>query len=188
MKTNGEVTRLLDELTEGRPAAAEQLLPLVYDELRSLADRYLRGESPDHTLQPTALVHEAYIRLVDGCGREWQGRNHFFAVAAVAMRRILTDAARRRQAAKRGGDRCRVSLTEAAEQSDKSDAYMVALDDALTELASIDSQLSRVVELRFFGGMSVDETARLLQVAPITVSRRWKMAKGWLHREISKEH
>ncbi|MCH7490165.1 MAG: sigma-70 family RNA polymerase sigma factor [Gemmatimonadetes bacterium] len=186
MTTPGGVTQVLAELAAGNSDAAVKLLPLVYDELRTLADRYLRDEPRDHTLQGTALVHEVYIRMVGRNERSCESRAHFFAVAASAMRRILVDHARRRRAAKRGGDRHKFSLEQVLEPSDYRYEYLVALDDALTDLASIDEQPARVVELRFFGGLSVDETAEVLGVAPITVKRMWKLARGWLHREITK--
>lgn len=186
MSTPGEVTQVLAELADGNSAAAVKLLPLVYDELRTLADRYLRDEPRDHTLQGTALVHEVYIRLVGHNERTCENRAHFFAIAASAMRRILVDHARRRQAVKRGGDRHKLSLENVLEPSDYRFEYLVALDDALTDLALVDEGPARVVELRFFGGLSVDETAEVLGVAPITVKRMWKLARGWLHREITK--
>ncbi len=184
MTTAGDVTQVLDALSGGSPRAADELLPIVYDELRRLAGRYLRDEPANLTLQPTALVHEAYLRLVGTDDPRWENRAQFFSVAAQAMRRLLIDHARRRRAAKRGGDRQKRSLEDVGEPSTDRDAYLVAMDDALTELASIDPQLSRVIELRFFGGLGVDETARVLGVSPMTVKRRWKMARGWLHREI----
>lgn len=183
----GDVTRVLDELAAGDTEALEKLWPLVSDELRYLAGHYLRGERRDHTLQPTALVHEAYLRLVGDHEMVWEGRVHFFNVAAQAMRRILIDHARRRGAAKRGSDRRKFSLDEVIEPFEYRDEYLVALDEALTELASVDEQLSRVVELRFFGGLSIEETAKVLGVSGMTVKRAWKMARGWLHREITKD-
>lgn len=186
MTAPSDVTRALAELAEGNADAAEQLFPLVYDELRRLADRYLRDERADHTLQPTALVHEAYIRLVGHDETSWQGRAHFFAVAANSIRRILIDYARRRRAKKRGGARRKLCLDETLEPAEYRDEYLVALDDALTDLAEVDAQLGRIVELRFFGGLSVEETAQVIGVSPVTVKRRWKMARGWLHRTITK--
>ncbi len=179
-----DVTRALDELARGKSGAAAALLPMVYDELRRLADQYLRNEPSDQTLQPTALVHEVYIRLVGGNECAWENRAQFFSVAARAMRRLLIDHARRRRAAKRGGGARKLSLEEVLEPSAGRDDYLVALDDALTDLASLDPQLSRVTELRFFGGLSVEETAQVLEVSPTTVKRMWRLAKGWLHRQI----
>ena len=185
--TSGDVTRILDELAAGNTEALEKLWPLVSDELRYLAGHYLRSERGDHTLQPTAMVHEAYLRLVGDREMVWEGRAHFFNVAAQAMRRILIDHARRRRAAKRGSDRQKFSLEEIIEPFEYREEYLVALDDALTELASVDEQLGRVVELRFFGGLSIEETAEVLGVSAMTVKRAWKLARGWLHREITKE-
>ena len=187
MSQSGSVTQYLQDLASGDGGAAERLLPLVYEELRALADRYLHDQPLDHVLQSTALVHEAYIRLVGNVSIEWEGRAHFFTVAATAMRSILVDYARRRCAAKRGGDRRKVSLNDILEPSTYRNEYLVALDDALTELAAVDPQLGRLVELRFFGGLSVEETAKVLEVSPTTIKRLWKIAKGWLHRAISEE-
>ena len=171
VSTGGEVTRLLADLERGGAEATERLLPLVYDELRRLADAYLHDEPPGQTLQPTALVHEVYLRLIGSDGGAWQSRGQFFSVAARAMRRLLIDHARRRRAARRGGGRRKLSLDEIAEPARDRDTYLVALDDALTGLANVDEQLARVVELRFFGGLSVEETARVLEVSPATVKR-----------------
>ncbi len=187
MGPTGDVSRYLQELVGGDSDAADRLLPLVYNELRGLADKYLRDQPRDHILQATALVHEAYIRLVGDAVVQWQGRGHFFGVAAKAMRRILVDFARRRCAAKRGGDRHKISLDDILEPSKYQDEYLVAMNDALTELAAVDSQLGQLIELRFFGGLSIEETAQVLEVSPTTVNRLWKVAKGWLHREISRE-
>lgn len=165
-------------------------MPFVYDELRRLADHYLRQERPDHTLQPTALVHEAYLRLVDQSRVEWQSRAHFIGVAAQLMRRILVDYARRHHASKRGGFREKLSLDEAVDYSQTRDLDLVALDDALNALEQFDERQSRIVELRFFGGLTIEETAEALGVSPATVKVEWNMAKAWLRREISraKEH
>jgi RNA polymerase sigma factor (TIGR02999 family) len=182
-----EVTRLLLAWSDGDRAALDQLMPLVYAELRRLAHRHLRGERSGHTLQTTALVNEAYLRLVDQNQFNWQNRAHFFAVAAQMMRRILVDYARARLNAKRGGGTVRVMLEEAAEVSQDRSAEMVALDDALTELAEFDQRKSQIVELRFFGGLSIEETAEVLKVSPGTVMREWTLAKAWLQREISKQ-
>jgi RNA polymerase sigma factor (TIGR02999 family) len=161
-------------------------MPIVYAELRRLAHRRLAGERPDHTLQTTALVNEAYLRLVDQSSLQWQNRAHFFAVAARIMRHILVDYARARHNAKRGGGVMKVTLDDAAEVSIERAAEMVALDDALTALAGFAPRKSQIVELRFFGGLSVEETAEALKVSPGTVMREWTLAKAWLQREISK--
>jgi len=184
MGSRTEVTVLLQQLADGRADAAERLWPLVYDELRRLADRYLKDEPKDHTLQPTALVNEAYLSLAGSEAHEWEGRAHFFGVAARAMRRILIDHARRRRSAKRGGQFKRIPLMERARLPLLEDDRLIALDEALTRLNRIDPRLAKLVELRFFGGLNFDQAARLLEVAPITAKRMWKMAKGWLNREI----
>ena len=186
MRALNDVPKVLAELTRGDPEAPAQLLLMVYDELRRLAESYLRNEPAGHTLQPTALVHEVYLRLVGNGECVWENRAQFFAIAARAMRHLLIDHARRRRAARRGGDRHKVPLHEIAEPAADRDAYLVAIDDALTELSAIDSQLSRVIELRFFGGLTVEETAQVMDVSPVTIKRMWKLAKGWLHREILK--
>jgi RNA polymerase sigma-70 factor, ECF subfamily len=181
-----EVTRLLIAWRNGDQAALNELLPLVYQELRRLARRRLGRERDGHTLQTTALVHEAYLRLIDQKETQWQNRAHFFAIAAQMMRRILVDHARARQYQKRGGKARQVSLDEALEVSDERAAEVVALDEALTALAEFDERKSRMVELRFFGGLSIEETAEVLQVSPGTVMRDWTLAKTWLQREINK--
>jgi len=181
-----EVTALLLAWSQGDPSALEKLTPLVYQELHRLARGYMGREHAGHTLQTTALVHEAYLRLIDSSRVRWQNRAHFFAVAAQLMRRILVDFARSRHQLKRGGEAPRVSLSEAFEVAGEKDAGLVALDDALQNLASVDLRKSRVVELRFFGGLSVEETAEVLQVSPDTVMRDWRLAKLWLLRELSK--
>jgi RNA polymerase sigma factor (TIGR02999 family) len=181
-----EVTQLLVKLSHGDRAALDDLLPLVYDELRRLADRYLRRERSDHTLQATALVNEAYLRLVDQ-NVPWQNRAHFFGVAAEMMRRILVDHARSHQAQKRGSGGVKLSLDEAINMSDERAADMIALDDALTALAEFDPQKSRIVELRFFAGLSIEETAQVLGIGTATVIRQWKVAKAWLYHEVSKD-
>ena len=179
-----EVTKLLLRLTDGDGAVLDELLPLVYSELRRLASSYLRRERQDHTLQPTALVHEAYIRMIDQTQAQWQNRAHFFGVAAQMMRRILIDHARAQQADKRGGEFQKVSLDENIDVSGNRADELVALDDALKRLAEIDPQKSRLVELRFFGGLSVEETAEVLGVSAPTVKRHWRMAKAWLYGEV----
>jgi RNA polymerase sigma-70 factor (ECF subfamily) len=176
---------MLIQLTDGDRAVLDGLLPLIYDELRSLASKYLRRERPGHTLQPTALVHEAYMRLVDQTQVRWQNRAHFFGVAAQMMRRILVDHARGHSAEKRGGEFHKLSLDENIEvPGGDRDINLVALDDALNRLDEIDPQKSKIVELRFFGGLSVEETAEVLSVSVPTVKRHWRMAKAWLHGEI----
>lgn len=186
-RSSREVTQLLVAWSGGDTSALEKLMPLVYQELRRLAKRYMAQERPGHTLQTTALVNEAYLRLVDWKEVRWQNRAHFFGVAAQMMRRILVDFARSRQYAKRGGGAVQVSLDEAAAFSTERGADLVALDDALKSLAAFDERKSRVVELRFFGGLSVKETAEVLKVSEETVMRDWKLAKVWLMREIGGE-
>ena len=181
-----QVTQLLVEWSNGDQDALEQLTPLVYGELRRLASRYLRKERSDHTLQPTALVHEAYIRLIDQRSVRWQNRAHFFGVAAQMIRRILVDHARGRHAAKRGAMAPKLSLDEAIALPDRKEFDLVALDDALNSLAKIDSQQARIVELRFFTGLTVEETAEVLGISPATVKRDWVTAKAWLYRDISR--
>ena len=180
---NPAVTQLLVRWTEGDHQALEDLLPLVYDELRRLARRYLQQERPGHTLQSTALVHEAYLRLVDQ-NVSWQNRAHFFGIAAQMMRRILVDHARSRSAAKRGDGACRVTLDEGLVALAERDLDLVALDAALTNLAKIDPQQAKIVELRFFAGLSIEDTSEALHISPATVKRDWAMAKAWLHREM----
>ena len=185
MSSQADVTQLLLGASRGDGASLEALFPLVYHELRRLASHYLRQERAGHTLQPTALVHEAYLRLVDQTGITWQNRAHFFSVAAQVMRHILVDHARGRLSAKRGGGESRLALDEAVSFFAEREVSLVALDDALTALARLDLQQSRIVELRFFGGLTIEEIAEVLQVSPATVSREWSLAKMWLHREIS---
>ncbi len=180
-----EITDLLLEWRAGDARVLDKLIPLVYEDLRQLAKRYMAGERPGHTLQTTALINEAYVRLIDQKDMQWQNRAHFFAVAAQAMRRILVDHARSRDAAKRGGGAHKVSLEEAAVVAQERAAELVALDDALRELAAIDSRKHQIVELRYFGGLSVEETSEVLGVSPVTVMRGWSTAKAWLARAIS---
>jgi len=182
-----EVTQLLHAWSNGDEQALERLIPLVRKELHRLARRYMAGESPGHTLQTTALVNEAYLRLVDVKAVSWQNRAHFFGVSAQLMRRILVDLARSRHSLKRGGDASTLSLEEGLIVSPERGADVVALDDALKTLTSIDPRRSRVVELRFFGGLSVEEAAEVLKVSPETVMHDWKLAKAWLLRELSVE-
>jgi RNA polymerase sigma factor (TIGR02999 family) len=179
-----EVTALLDAWSDGDRSALDRLLPLVHEELHRLAHRSLQREREGHTLQTTALVNEAYLRLVDQRRARWQNRSHFFAIAAQLMRRILIDHARRIAYAKRGGGAPRVSLDEACIVADERAAELVALDDALQSLARVDERKSRVVELRYFGGLSVEETAEVLSVHPDTVTRDWRRARAFLRREM----
>ena len=179
-----EVTRLLVDWSKGDQKALDDLMPVVFDELRTLARRYLRRERTDHTLQPTALVNEAYLRLIDQRSVQWQNRAHFFGVAAQMMRRILVDHARGHHREKRGGGAVKVTLDEVVSLTDQGAAELVVLDEALTALAEIDERKSRVVELRYFGGLSVEETAEVLQVSANTVLRDWKLAKAWLFSRI----
>ena len=185
-----DVTRLLLAWNEGDPAAAERLMPLIYEHLRGLAGRYMRRERDGHTLQPTALVHEAYLRLVDNQTVSWQGRAHFYHLAARAMRRILVDHARYRQALRRGGHQQRVPLEEAEAVvgllpgTDAREDGLVSLDAALDRLAQTHARQGRVVELRFFGGMEMGDIAEVLQINRRTVDRDWQFAKAWLHREL----
>lgn len=185
-----DVTRLIDAVSQGDAHALETLLPVVYDELRAIAEHHLRGERFDHTLQPTALVHEAYLKLVDQRSVKWQNRAHFFGVAALAMRRILVNHAKSRKRLKRGGGRGRVTMEDAlalAETPTPEGVSMVdleTLDTALLKLAAFDERKSKVVELRYFGGLGIDETAEVLGIAPATVKRDWNLARAWLLREM----
>ena len=184
---NEQATRLLVDWSNGDRDAAARLMPLVYDELRRLARGYLRRERGDHTLQATGLVHEAYLRLVDQKTTTWKNRAHFFAAAAQLMRRILVDHARRHRSEKRGGDRTKVEFDEALMPSESRSLDVIALDDALQDLAQLNAQHSQIVELRFFGGMSIEEVAEVLDVSPRTVQREWRMARAWLRRQIFPE-
>lgn len=177
-----DVTRLLLDWSNGDKAALDELMPAVYDELRHLAAHYLNRERSNHTLQPTALVHEAYLKLVDESRVDWQNRAHFFAAAARMMRHILVDHARAHNAAKRGGGNLKVTLNEAVAAFATPDLDLLALDDALNELSELDPQQSRVVELRYFGGLSIEDTAAVLGISPATVKRDWMTAKAWLRR------
>ena len=181
-----EVTQLLRVWRGGDREALDALLPLVYKELRRRAHFQLRNERPNHTLQSAALVHEAYLRLVGMSGPQWESRTHFFAIAAQLMRQILVDYARRHGAAKRGASVPKLSLEEGAMMSRRKDVDIVALDDALIGLAKIDPRQSRVVELRFFAGLSLEQVSEVLEIAPATVQRDWTAARAWLHREISR--
>lgn len=181
------VTQLLFRYGRGEPQALEKLLPLVYQELRQLAKSYMRRENSAHTLQPTALVHEAFFKLIDQKETDWQNRAHFFGVAAQLMRRILIDHARSRQAAKRGGAGPKLSFDEAIhwEAAEEGAPDLLALDLALQRLANLDERQSKVVELRYFGGLSIEEVAEVLKTSPATVKRDWTLAKAWLQRELS---
>ena len=179
-------TLLLEQLSTGDPDAMAQLVPLLYNELRQLASHYLRNERPGHTLQPTALVHEAYLRLIDWKEVEWKSRGHFLGVAAQQMRRILVDYARSHRAAKRGGPAPKFQIDEAAFFCKERAGELVEVDEALKKLAEFDVQQGRVVELRFFGGLTVEETAEVLGISPATVKREWTLARAWLSREIQR--
>jgi RNA polymerase sigma factor (TIGR02999 family) len=182
-----DITQMLQEWSDGKDEVLNQLMPLVYEELHRQAARYLRRERQDHTLQTTGLIHEAYLKLVDQREVKWQSRTHFFAIASQAMRRILVDYARTRQRAKRGGDDVRVSLTAAEKiASDNKPMDLIALDEALTRLAAIDQQSARVVELRYFSGLSLEETATILKISRATAAREWSMAQAWLRRELTR--
>jgi len=181
-----QITQLLQSWSHGDEAAIDKLMPLVYDELRRMARRYMSNEKPGHTLQTTALVNEAYLRLVDASGANWQNRTHFFAVSAQVMRRILVDWARSRHAAKRGNDVPALELDEALAVPIKTGTDIVAVDDALKALTLFDSRKSQIVELRFFGGLTVKETAEVLKVSEETVHRDWRLAKSWLRRELGR--
>ena len=183
-----DATRLLNAAAQGDSRAAERLLPLVYEELRRLAARNMSRESADHTLQPTALVHEAYARLVGGdVAQQWSGRGHFFAAAAKAMRRILIEEARRKQSEKRGGNWTRRDVdVEQLVANPPDDAKLLGLDEALTKLAEEEPQIARLVELRFFAGLGIDEAAQMLQVSPRTAKRHWAYARAWLRRELER--
>jgi len=179
-------TELLLAWSQGDGSALNRLMPLVYNELHRLARRYMRQERPDHTLQATSLVNEAYLRLIDVNRVEWRNRAHFLALAAQMMRRILVESARSRQRQKRGGGAVHVSLDDVHELPALKEHDLVALNDALSGLATFDARMSQVVELRFFGGLTVDETAHVLNVSPETVNRDWKTAKAWLLREVKR--
>jgi RNA polymerase sigma factor (TIGR02999 family) len=182
-----EVTQLLSRWRDGDPAALDSLVPLVYSELRRMAARHLRHERPQHTLQATALVHEAFVKLVDQRDVRWQNRAHFYGIAAQAMRRILVDHARGRATEKRGGDLSRVPLDDDAAKSGLDDRTdILDLDDALTRLAAVDADQVRVVELRYFGGLTVEETAEVLGCSTGSVKREWTTAKAWLYRELTR--
>jgi RNA polymerase sigma factor (TIGR02999 family) len=178
------VTELLLSWSRGDEESRDRLIPLVYDDLRRLAASYLRRERPDHTLGATALVHETYLRLVDQKRVSWQNRAHFLAVSAQLMRRILVDHARSRQAAKRGGGVCRLTFDEKVGYADLPDLDLAALDEALTALTALDPEQGRIVEVRFFGGLSIEETAEALGLTPARVKREWNVARAWLYRRL----
>ena len=184
--STGEVTRLLQDCSEGNRDALDKLLPLVYNELRRLAHSYLSHERPDHTLQTTALVHEAYLKLIDQRSVNWQNRAQFFAISAQAMRRILLDNARRHTAAKRGSGGQKISLDEVATLSgDSANESLIALDLALQKLERIDEAQSKIVELRYFGGLTIEETAEVLKISPSSIQREWTVARAWLYKTIT---
>jgi RNA polymerase sigma factor (TIGR02999 family) len=181
-----EINQILSEARQGDKQSLDRLMPIIYTELRRLAHSYVRNERPDRTVQTTALVNEAYIRLVD-YRMHWQGRAHFFAIAAQAMRRILVEQARKRRSTKRGGDAHKVSLDDAAPVSRQRAEDVIAVEDALTKLEEIDPRRSRIVELRFYAGLSVEETAEVLGISAPTVKREWRAAKAWLYRVMNGE-
>lgn len=182
-----EITRLLKAWSAGDASALEKLTPRVYAELRRMAGKYMRNERAGNTLQATALVNEVYLRLVDAANVAWQDRAHFFAVSATMMRRILVDRARAKGSVKRGGPQPKINLDDAPEvTSGKRDREIVAIDEALQELAQMDPRKAKVIELRFFGGLSVEETAEVLKLSPQSVMRDWKLARAWLQRELAK--
>ena len=185
-QASNDVTQMLLDWRNGNKAALDRLMPLLYEELRKLAESHLRRERSDHTLRPTALIHEAYLRLVDQDHPEWQSRIHFFGVTSRLMRQILIEYARRHKAAKRGGQYQRVPIDEAIVYSEDRAAEFVALDDALNNLATFDERKVRLIELRFFGGLSVEETAESLGISVATVRREMRLAEAWLRRELQK--
>lgn len=180
------ITRLLIRWRDGDREALDTLMPIVYAELRRLAQHYLSRERGDHTLQSTALVHEAYLRLAGQNPPYWENRAHFFGIAAHIMRQILVEHARAKNTAKRGGGVCRITLDEALEIQQKSDVDVIALDAALDRLSDLDPQQSRIVEMRFFAGLSIEDTAEVIGISPATVKRDWTSARAWLHREIAR--
>jgi RNA polymerase sigma factor (TIGR02999 family) len=185
MQSGEGITQLLIDWSKGDQAALEKLMPLVYDELRRLASNYLRRERASHTLQPTALVNEAYLKLVDQRNAKWQNRAQFFGISAQLMRRILVDHARQHQAAKRGGSKQqRLSITSAERVVKQPEIDLLALNEALDELTILDPQQAQIVELKFFGGLSIEETAEVLGISHATVERDWKMARAWLRRQL----
>ena len=186
-RPRSNLTLLLKQYAEGEPGAMEKIAPEVYAELRKVAKNYMRRERPSHTLQPTALVNEAFLKIFNGKEVQWESRAHFFAVAAQIMRHILMDHAKGKKRVKRGGGAVRVTFDEKIHFSEKAGTDLLALDGALKNLAEIDARRARIVELRYFGGLSVEETAAVLGMSPTTVKRDWALARAWLHRELSKE-
>ncbi len=186
MASPANATQILYEISRGDPSAAERLMPLVYDELRAVAARDIARENPGHTLQATAIVHEAYLRLVDQSQTDWKDRAHFCAVAAEMIRRVLIDHHRQRRAAKRGGYAQRIPLTGLADSAQAADVDLVDLDEALGELRQLNERQTRIVELRFFGGLSIEETAHVLDISPQTVKADWHMAKAWLAQRLDR--
>ena len=185
MKAESNVTQLLQQYRNGNRGALDALFPLVYDELKRLAASRLRDERRDHTLQPTALVHEAYMRLIDQHSSDWQNRAHFFGLAAEMMRRILVNHANKRNADKRFGNQTRLALDDAISFANQSNINLISLDEALDRLVIFDEMQAKIVELRFFTGLSIEETAEVLGVSDSTVKREWRIAKAWLHQQIS---
>jgi RNA polymerase sigma factor (TIGR02999 family) len=181
-----DITTLLMQWSNGDSSALDELTPLVYDALRQLAARALRHERPGHTLQPTALVHEAYLKLVDQTRIQWQDRDHFFAITSQVIRRVLVSYARNRNASKRGGGSTVVALDESMTPSPGRDVDLIALDDALKTLSKMDPQQARIIELRYFGGLSIESTAQMLGISTSTVSRDWTLARAWLQRELTR--
>ncbi len=188
VRTTEQITRLLAGWGQGDAAALDELTPLVYDELHRIAHRYMRRERPGHTLQTSALINEAYIRLIDQREAHWQNRAHFFAIASKLMRRILVDQARRKGYAKRGGNPQQVSLDEGMAAPRSRDTDLVALDDALKGLETVDERKCRIVDMRFFGGLSLDEIAGALEISVPTVEREWRAARAWLHKAMASGH
>ena len=187
MESRGDVTRLLADLGAGKKGADNELMTLVYGELHALAMHYMRKERPGHTLQTTALVHEAYLRLGGEKDLPWESKAHFLRVAARAMRRILIDHARRKQTERRGGEKCRKALEESAVFGDSPPPDLIAIDNALKKISEVDPQVSQVVEMRFFGGLTVEETARVLRISARTVKREWRVAKAWLKKQVCRK-
>lgn len=188
MSVGTPVTKIMAELSAGDRSAAQRLLPHVYEELRALAASFFRFQKPNHTLQPTALVHEAFLKLVGSADQGWTGRKHFFDVAAMAMRQLLADSARRAATIKRGGALCRVTLSEAATPiADARDVDLVGLDNALAKLSALDPRQGRIVELRYLAGLTIEETAEVLEISSRTVKLDWQMARSFLRRELSRE-
>ncbi len=182
-----EITRILKSWSGGNRQAVDDLMPLVYDELHKVAQQYLRRQRTDHTLQPTALVNEAYLKLIDISDVDWEDRAHFFAFASQTMRHILVDYARAQSREKRGGGAQKLSLDEAVSYSKETEVDLLALDEALHELAALDEKQGKIVELRFFGGLTVEETAVVLHISPATVKREWRIAKAWLFKKMKNE-